>query len=161
MCVVHIVDTHSNAGFVGVVFRLCFKVLVDCSAQITVAEETFQQFFAIHPAVVPQCMFGLVGACNPYQQLFQSRQSRRARQSSAASSSSSFATSSRPVKRPRYRVDTDSLFRQLQQRGLLLHCTACDKQVLVEHNAPLKCPTCNESHLDVMPTPTRKVISAR
>lgn len=153
----------------GTFVRLCGKVLGNCSAKVEAAQSTIYRLDnhpadsagPVDPVAVSQYMFGLAGACNPYQQLFQSRQSRKSRQSSSSSSSLSASAGARPVKRPRYRVDTDSLFKQLQQRGLKLHCATCDAPVEVEHGAPLKCPTCNAAHLDLMPTLTRKIVSAR
>lgn len=109
-------------------------------------------------------MFATSGACNPYQQLFQARQSRRTRQSSSSFSSSSFSSSSAAastVKRQSYAVFSGDSLKQFQDRGLALYCTKCELAVHVAHNTPLKCPTCNAAHLDVQPHSSREIVCAR
>ena len=111
-----------------------------------------------------RCMFAAGGSCNPYQQLFRARQSRRARESSSSFSSSSFSSSSAAasaVKRQSYAVFSGDLLKQFQDRGLALYCAKCELAVHVAHNSPLKCPTCSATHLDVQPHSSRDIVCAR
>ena len=111
-----------------------------------------------------RCMFAGV-SCNPYQQLFRARQSRRARESSSSSSSSSSFSSSSAAGRQAggrsYALFSGDLLKQFQDRGLALYCTKCELPVHVAHGSPLKCPTCGATHLDVQPHSSREIVSAR
>lgn len=44
---------------------------------------------------------------------------------------------------------------------MALYCVACSLPVQVAHEAPLKCPKCNATHLDVEPHCSRGIVCAR